>query len=157
SMNLRRVAIFLSTMVVAGLGTGTAYASWGGAVSGSGAAKAAQLPTATAPTGTAAVHSVTVTWPAATVGGQNVAGYTVKRYNASGTGQTVGAGCTGTISGLTCTETAVPSGTWRYAVTPVQGAWTGTESPQSSSVTVASPGLSITSSTTITPLPATLN
>jgi hypothetical protein len=42
-------------------------------------------------------------------------------------------------------------------VTPVQGAWTGTESAQSSSVTVQSPGLSITSSTTLTSLPATLN
>ncbi|MGZ4232722.1 MAG: hypothetical protein ACXVVQ_15000 [Solirubrobacteraceae bacterium] len=155
-MNLRRAAIFLSAMF-ASLGTGTAYASWNGAASGSGAAKAAQLPTATAPSATGSVHSVTVTWPAATVGGQNVAGYTVKRYNAGGTAQTVGAGCSGTISALTCTEAAVPSGTWRYSVTPVQGAWTGTESPQSSSVTVQPPGLSVTSSTTVTGLPATLN
>jgi hypothetical protein len=155
-MKLRRAAIFLST-IVASLGTGTAYAAWDGAASGSGAAKAAQLPTATAPSATASVHSVTVTWPAATVGGQNVAGYTVKRYNAGGTAQTIGAGCSGTISGLTCTEAAVPSGAWRYTVTPIQGAWTGTESPQSSSVTVQSPGLSFTSSTTVTSLPATLN
>jgi hypothetical protein len=156
-MNLRRAAIFLSTLAVAGFGTGTAYASWNGAASGSGAAKAAQLPTATAPTATASVHTVTVTWSAATVGGQNVSGYTVKRYNAGGTAQTVGAGCSGTISGLSCTEASVPSGTWRYTVTPIQGAWTGTESPQSSSVTVASPGLNFTSSTTVTSLPTTLN
>jgi hypothetical protein len=156
-MKLRRAAIFLATLMVAGLGTGTAYASWSGAASGSGAAKAAQLPTPTAPSASASVHSVTVTWPAATVGGQNVAGYTVKRYNAGGTAQTIGAGCTGTISGLTCTEATVASGTWRYTVTPIQGAWTGTESPQSSSVTVQSPGLSFTSSTTVTSLPATLN
>ncbi|HET7048553.1 MAG TPA: hypothetical protein VFI54_09830 [Solirubrobacteraceae bacterium] len=155
-MNLRRAAIFLSAGV-ASLGTGTAYASWGGAGAGSGAVKAAQLPTATAPGVSASVHSVTVTWPAATIGGQNVAGYTVKRYDSGGTAQTVGAGCSGTISGLTCTEAAVPSGTWRYTVTPVQGAWTGSESPQSSSVTVQSPGLSFTSSTTVTSLPATLN
>lgn len=155
-MKLRRAAILLSAMV-ASLGTGTAYGSWNGAASGSGAAKAAQLPAATAPSASASVHSVTITWPAATVGGQNVSGYTVKRYNAGGTAQTVGAGCSGTISGLTCTEAAVPSGTWRYTVTPVQGAWTGTESPQSSSVTVQSPGLNITSSTTVTSVPATLN
>ena len=155
-MKLRRAAIVLSVMV-AGLSTGTAYASWGGAGSGSGAAKALQLPSATAPSATASVHSVTVTWTATTIGSQNVSGYTVKRYNAAGTAQTVGAGCSGTISGLTCTETSVPSGTWRYTVTPLQGGWTGTESPQSSSVTVQSPGLSITSSTTLTSLPATLN
>jgi hypothetical protein len=155
-MNLGRAAIFLSA-VVGGLGTGTAYASWGGAGSGSGAVKAAQLPTATAPSASASVHSVTVTWTAATIGGQNVAGYNVKRYDTDGTAQTVGAGCSGTISGLTCTEAAVTSGTWRYTVTPVQGAWTGSESPQSASVTVQSPGLSFTSSTTVTSLPATLN
>ena len=155
-MKLRRAAIVL-TVVVAGLSTGTAYASWGGVGSGSGAVKAAQLPTATAPTASASVHSVTVTWPATMIGGQNVSGYTVKRYNAGGTAQTVGAGCSGTISGLTCTEASVPSGTWRYTVTPIQGAWTGTESPQSSSVTIQSPGLSFSSSTTVTTLPATLS
>jgi hypothetical protein len=155
-MKLRRAAIFVS-VVVAGLGTGTAYASWGGTGSGSGSAKAAQLPAATAPSATASVHSVTVTWPVVTVGGQNVAGYTVKRYNAAGVSRTVGTGCSGTISGLTCSEAAVPSGTWSYSVTPVQGAWTGSESPKSSSVTVQSPGLSVTSTTTVTSLPATLN
>jgi hypothetical protein len=103
------------------------------------------------------VHSITVTWPATTIGGQNVSGYTVKRYNTGGTVQTVGAGCSGTISGLTCTEASVPSGTWRYTVTPIQGAWTGAESPQSSSATVQSPGLSFSSSTTVTSLPATLS
>jgi hypothetical protein len=51
----------------------------------------------------------------------------------------------------------VPSGAWRYTVTPVQGGWTGSESAQSASVTVQSPGLSFTSSTTVTSLPATLN
>jgi len=155
-MRLRRTAILVSA-ALATLGTGTAYASWGGAGSGSGAAKAAQLPTATAPSANATVHAVTVTWPVATIGGQNVAGYTVKRYDAGGTAQTVGAGCSGTISGLTCTEAAVPSGTWRYTVTPVQGAWTGSDSAQSAAVTVQSPGLNITSSTTVTSLPATLN
>jgi hypothetical protein len=155
-MKLRRAAIVL-TVVVAGLSTGTAYASWGGAGSGSGAVKAAQLPTATAPTASASVHSITVTWPATTIGGQNVSGYTVKRYNSGGTAQTVGAGCSGTFSGLTCTEASVPSGTWRYTVTPILGAWTGAESPQSSSATVQSPGLSFSSSTTVTSLPATLS
>ena len=155
-MKLRRAAIVLS-VVVAGLSTGTAYASWGGAGSGSGAVKAAQLPTATAPTASASVHSITVAWPATTIGGQSVSGYTVKRYNAGGTAQTVGAGCSGTISGLACTEASVPSGSWRYTVTPIQGAWTGTESPQSASVTIQSPGLSFSSSTTVTTLPATLS
>ena len=155
-MNLRRAAIVLA-VAVAGLSTGTAYASWGGSGSGSGAAKAAQLSTSTAPSASVSVHSVTVTWPATTIGGQSVSGYTVKRYNSGGTAQTVGAGCSGTLSGLTCTEASVPSGAWRYTVTPIQGAWIGAESPQSSSVTVQSPGLNFSSSTTVTSLPATLS
>lgn len=155
-MRLRHALIVVSVMV-AGLGTGTAYASWAGNGAGSGAVKAAQMPTVATPNATASVHSVTVSWQVATIGGQNVAGYTVKRYNADGAAQTIGSGCSGAISGLTCTEAAVPSGTWRYTVTPVQGAWTGSESPQSPSVTVQSPSLSFTSSTTVTSLPAALN
>ena len=155
-MRLARAAIFLSALA-AGLGTGTAYASWTSPGSGSGAVKAAQLPTATAPAGTASVHTVTISWPAVSIGGQSVSGYTVKRYNTGGTAQPIGSGCSGTISGLSCTETAVPSGNWRYTVTAIHGAWTGSESAQSSAVTVAPTGLSVTSPTTITSLPSTLN
>jgi hypothetical protein len=155
-MRLRRSAIFLST-VVASIGTGTAYASWANPGAGSGAVKAAQMPTATAPTASVAVRSVTVSWAAAILSGQNVSGYTVKRYNASGTVQTIGSGCSGTISGLSCTETSVPSGAWHYTVTPVQAGWTGSESSQSATATVQSPSLSFSSSTTITSLPATLS
>jgi hypothetical protein len=155
-MRLRRSAIFLSTLV-ASIGTGTAYASWGNPGAGSGAVKAAQMPSATAPTSSVAVHTVTVSWPAAAVGGHNVSGYTVKRYNASGTAQTIGSGCSGTISGLTCTETSVPAGSWHYTVTPLQGGWTGSESSQSATATVQSPSLSFTSSTTVTGLPASLS
>jgi hypothetical protein len=157
-MRLGRTAIFLSALVAStGTGTGTAYASWANQGAGSGAVKAAQMPTATAPTASVAVHTVTVSWPGATLGGQNISGYTVKRYNDSGTSQTIGSGCSGTISTLSCTEASVPSGSWHYTVTPVQGGWTGSESPQSSTATVQSPGLSLNSSNTITSLPATLN
>ena len=140
----------------AALAPGAAYASWTASGAGSGAVKAAAIPTPAAPAATAAVHSVTMSWNPVTIGGRNVAGYTVKRYNASGTEQTVGSGCAGTIAGVTCTETAVPGGNWRYTVTPTQAAWAGAESPQSAAVTVQAAGLTVTSSTTVTSLPATL-
>lgn len=156
-MRLLRGAIFLSALV-ASVGSSTAaYASWANPGAGSGAVKAAQITAAAAPSGTVSVHSITLSWSAATIGGQNVTGYNVKRYNASGTAQTIGTGCAGTISGLSCTETSVPSGAWRYTVTPVQAGWTGPESAQSPAVTVQPAGLSLTSSTTVTSLPATLN
>lgn len=86
-----------------------------------------------------------------------MAGYTVHRYDASTLAlQTIGASCTGTIAGLTCTEAAMPPGSWKYAITPKQGLWIGTEGAKSTTATVASPSLTWTSSTTITSLPATL-
>src|SRR5919202_1061616 len=89
--------------------------------------------------------------------GTAIASYTVRRYDTNGNVQTIGSGCSGTITALTCTETAVPGGTWKYAVTPVRSNWTGTEGPQSASVTVASPSLTFSSSTSVTSLPTTLN
>jgi hypothetical protein len=103
-------------------------------------------------------RSVTVSWSASTMpGGGAVSGYAVKRYDTNGNAQTIGSGCSGTVAALTCTETAVPAGTWRYTVTPLKNNWVGTESSQSSNVTVASPSLSFSSSTTLTSLPTTLN
>jgi hypothetical protein len=114
------------------------------------------MPAGAQPSASVAVDKVTVTWPAASfAGGAAVGGYVVKRYSTGGVVQTVGAGCSGTISALTCTETSVPAGSWRYSVTPKQGAWAGAESTQSSTVTVAAASLSL-SGTTVTALPTTL-
>ena len=88
--------------------------------------------------------------------GQSVTGYTVKRYNAAGVAQTVGAGCSGTLTTLSCTESSVPAGAWTYTVTPSLDSWLGAESPRSAAVTVLAPGLNITSATTVTSLPATV-
>ena len=41
-----------------------------------------------------------------------------------------------TVAALTCTETGVPTGTWKYTITPAAGAWRGTESGQSALVVV---------------------
>jgi hypothetical protein len=90
-------------------------------------------------------------------GGGAVSGYTVERYDTGGNAQTVGSGCSGTIAALTCTETSVPGGTWRYTVAPVKSNWVGAESSQSSNAAVASPSLSFSSSTTVTALPTTLS
>src|ERR1700759_4096632 len=114
------------------------------------------MPAGSAPTVTAIGHTVTVNWTAGTVAGQSVTGYTVKRYNGAGAAQTVGAGCSGALTVLTCTESSVPAGTWTYTVTPSLASWQGAESSASAAVTVLAPALSITSSTTVTSLPATV-
>jgi hypothetical protein len=137
-------------------GPGAAYAAWSGNGATTAQVQAATMPSGSAPTVSATGHSITVSWSGGTLLGQSVNGYTVKRYDAAGVAQTVGAGCSGTITALSCTESSVPAGTWHYTVTPLLYSWLGIESPASSAVTVQAPGLSITSATTVTSLPATV-
>ncbi len=132
----------------------SAAASWHPGGGGSGYAVAQSLGAGNTPSVSVSNRSVTVSW-SATSGGAPVAGYTVRRYNLSGVLQTIGSGCSGAISALTCTETAVSSGSWKYSVTPVQSGWHGNESAQSATAVVASPSLTL-SPTTVNSLPATL-
>ena len=139
------------------LAPGVAFAAWTGHGSGTGSVKANSMPTGSTPSVSVTGRNVTVNWTASTIGGVSVAGYIVKRYDASTLAlQTIGAGCSGTIAALTCTEAAVPAGSWKYAIAPSQGMWIGTEGAKSATATVASPTFAWTSSTTITSLPASL-
>jgi len=101
---------------------------------------AARVNQGATPTATASGQSVTVSWAATTLtSGDAVSGYLVKRYDAVSpfTAQTILSACTGTITGLTCTESSVPAGSWKYSVTPVFGAsWQGLESARSTTVVV---------------------
>ena len=148
----------LLACLIACLSQPVAEATWSPSATGSAASRAHSMPAGNPPTATVSNRSVTVSWSQSSFpGGSGVSGYVVKRYDASNQSRTVSSSCSGTISGLTCTENAVPSGTWKYSVTPKQGNWLGAESAKSSSVTVASPSLSFSSSTTVTSLPTTLN
>ena len=132
-----------------------AAASWNGNGSGPSYAKARSLPAPAAPTTSVTGRSVTVSWTAPG-GAVPVTGYLVKRYNGSDVEQTVLAGCTGTIATTSCTENAVPAGSWRYTVTAVRGNWRGSESPKSATVTMTGPALDL-SPATMTSLPNTLS
>jgi hypothetical protein len=147
----------LAVALVAAVGPGAAYAAWSGNGTVTGQAQAATMPSGSAPTVSAAGHSITVSWTSGTLLGQSITGYTVKRYNAAGVAQTVGAGCSNTIATLSCTEASVPAGAWTYTVTPLLDSWLGTESARSSAVTIQAPALSITSATTVTSLPSTVS
>ena len=154
---MRPAGLAVAAVALAMAAPATANASWSQSSSGTHYARAVSMPAGKTPTASVSNRSVTVSWAASTLpDGTAIASYTVKRYDTSGNVQTIGSGCSGTISALTCTETAVPGGTWKYAVTPERSNWTGAEGPQSASVTVASPSLSFSSSTTVTSLPTTL-
>jgi hypothetical protein len=131
--------VALGLVVAAGLGpAAVASAAWSAPGAGAAAAGAATMPNGAAPSGSASGEAVTISWPAASLSnGTPVAGYVIHRYDALNGGEaTVGAGCSGVVTGTSCTEAAVPPGSWIYTDTPVQLSWSGGESPPSSVITV---------------------
>lgn len=117
---------------------GGAAAGWRVVASGAAKAKAKTLGTGNRPTGAVAGHKVTVSWAAsAYLEGGAPGGYIVRRYNATtGVEQTIGSNCSGTIAALTCTENAVPAGSWQYTITPATANWRGPQSVKSLTIVV---------------------
>jgi hypothetical protein len=135
-VNRWRIVVFVLAFLGFTFAGSGAWAYWsaGSAAGGAGAASAATVPQGATPTVVSAGTSVTVSWAASTLSnGTAVSGYIIKRYNGStGAVQTIGSGCTGTITALTCTETGIPNGQWKYTDTPVFATnWVGTESAKS--------------------------
>jgi hypothetical protein len=152
----RRLAtVMILALLVAGAPT-AASARWSTAGSGRGYASADVAPAGTQPTASVSGRNVTVSWAASQFAdGTNVNGYIVARYDAgTNAAATIGASCSGTINVLTCTEAAVPPGSWYYRITPKHLNWLGTAGPASTAVTVAAPSLTFASATTITAMPA---
>ena len=121
------------------LAPATVSASWAATAPGSAYNRAKTMPTVfPAPSATlAGTAKVKVSWAAASyTEGGTIAAYTVRRYPATGGAGTIRAACNATISALTCTENNVPTGAWVYAVTPVAGKWSGSESARSATVVV---------------------
>jgi hypothetical protein len=155
----RRVAVLV--IVVAGaLGiAGTASAWWaaGSVVGGNGAGAATSVNQGATPTASAGIGPrVGVSWSASTLAsGAPVTGYLVKRYDADTNAlQSTLTGCSGTVAGVSCTETTVPAGEWKYSITPVIGTnWRGTESLQSGVVVVSPAVMTLATSIFGPPLP----
>ena len=153
----RRIAVLIVLGLVVGAVSAWAIWSAGATSTSHGAATAATVNQGATPTASASPgRSVAVTWGASTLSnGHAVDGYAVTRYDAtSGAAQTTLAGCSGTISATSCTETGVPPGQWKYTVTPVIAAnWRGAESLKSGSATVAAATLTLAKTLFGAPLP----
>jgi hypothetical protein len=131
------LTVAIAAAVAAGF-PGGAAAGWRIVGSGGGKAKAKTLNSGNRPTGTVAGHKVTVTWLASTYAeGGAPAGYIVRRFHATtGVEQVVGSSCSGTIAGLTCTESGVPAGSWQYTITAATANWRGPQSVKSATIVV---------------------
>jgi hypothetical protein len=138
---------------------GIAMAQWAAGAAGVSSAVAVSMPSGGSTSASASGHDVTIAWTEVTfLGGGPVGGYEVLRYDAIGGGaQSVGAGCGGTLTSLTCVESNVPNGSWQYAVRPVQDMWVGAEGSRSAIVSISpsSAALSLASSS-ISSLPGTV-
>ncbi|MET3706978.1 hypothetical protein ABIB17_001606 [Arthrobacter sp. UYEF6] len=135
-----RVAGIVAAALVISWGGPAASAYWQTLSSNDGRAKADSILAVVAPTASASAGAATVSWAqGATAAGRQVSSYTVARYPSAtgGTKIAAGGGCSGTITARTCSEAALPSGTWYYTVTPVLGSWAGPESARSTGVTIA--------------------
>jgi hypothetical protein len=149
---LSRVAHFVLVLFGAAIGfgivgAGVAFGYWLTSDSSNPAQAAADtLPTGatpatptTSPSTNSNTVVVTFTQATTTTGHTAIpaADYSLRRYPASGgTAVNVTASCSGTGT-ITCTESSVPDGKWRYTDTPTYGTnWVGTESAKSPTVTV---------------------
>jgi hypothetical protein len=141
----RRASVLALVVALIVVGTaGTAFGFWTRATTGNANAQADQLNTGNQPSLTSlSAQNVTIHWSAATTAstGGAVSGYTINRYNAAtgGIGTAATSGCSGTVTGTSCTESSVAPGTWYYAVTPVLDNWLGIESARSAAIVVVGP------------------
>jgi chitinase len=157
---VRRAAI-LAAIAALLAGAVPAEAHWRAGGAGGGQAPVDTMPDGSQPSASASLDTVTVQWTQSAfegspLGGYSGGGYVIRRYAPSGgAAVTPNGGCGATIGGtgatLSCQETGVPAGPWKYAVTPVLGSWTGGESDASSSVTVVLGAPELTSVTAQSP------
>lgn len=135
-----KIFCLAAAALVALVAATAAGAAWSVSRTGTGATGSKTMPTAApaAPSGSVSSHDVTVSWSASHFAdGTNVPSYIVKRYDAiTNALQTTLSACNGNVAATSCVEHAVPTGSWKYTVTPAAGVWRGTESAKSATVVV---------------------
>ena len=155
---MRRTLIPALLVAAAAAAAQPARAYWSAGGSGQATANAATLPAGAQPAASGAAQTLTVSWAQRTfrgapLGGYAAGGYRVRRYPAAGGAPATPAGtCAGVVAGtaatLSCQDTGVPTGSWRYTITPVLAGWTGGEGalgatvvsrPATPSLTAAAP------------------
>ncbi|MDG4822578.1 hypothetical protein O7635_12020 [Asanoa sp. WMMD1127] len=103
-------------------------------------AETATLSPGNKPAVTADGNLVTVSWKPNSFGERKVDSYRIQRYDLAGAVQQPRGSCEENVAKESCTDSGVPTGSWRYTVVPVKGGWTGPESAKSDAVIVAEDG-----------------
>jgi hypothetical protein len=106
-------------------------------------AETATLSPGNKPAVRAAGNLVTVSWTPNTFGERKVDSYRIQRYDLAGSAQQPLGTCEENVAKESCTDSGVPTGSWRYTVVPVKGGWTGPESAKSDAVIVAADGKAV--------------
>lgn len=158
---LRRGWAAFAALLLVATGGAAAFAYWqASSTAPDGLAVADTLQQGPTPSARATQASVALAWTASTTaGGRAVSGYTVRRYGAATGGAPVQAtgGCAGVVTTGSCTESAVPNGTWYYAVTPLLGNWSGAESARSGAALADASAPTVSASVSPTPNAAGYN
>lgn len=145
----RRPVLTVAVVVVVVGGVGAAGAALAGYVDRGrpveSGARAASMPRAADPTAAVAGSQVTLRWAESKLLGAPVTGYLLTRYLGDDrTGQPATGGCAGLVKALTCVDTDLPDGTYRYAVRAAHGTnatWTGPQSAHPATATVSTIGV----------------
>ena len=139
------IVTFLAIALVLALAT-AAYAYWSATGNTNISGAAGSVGAGQKPTFSVSGRDVTLSWGAAT----NASSYTVARTNVSpgSLSTTLNGSCAGTVSGTSCTDTALPldgtnATTWTYTDRGKLASWTGAASPASDTVTIPGPSLSL--------------
>jgi hypothetical protein len=138
---MRRVALALA-LVASLVAAASAAAAWNGPGAGNAYSKGETVAAGNVPSVSVSGRNATVSWTA-TGGPVPVTGYVIRRFEAGGTEDSVGASCSGVVTGLSCTESGVPPGNWRYTVTPARQNWRGAQSAQSTAASIGAPNLTL--------------
>lgn len=140
----RRALAALAVVVAVALPAGRAVADWLATTAVTATSSADVLGAGAQPAASVAGRTATVTWAATTLTttGLTATGYTVERLDAADAATTVT--CEAPAAVRTCVEHAVPTGSWRYRVTPTYEQWHGDAGPPSAAIVVAAPSFTIT-------------
>ncbi len=130
------VAVALGCLPAVLLTPSVADANWDSPGSGTSYAQALTLNAPGTPTviRTGGGMDIHVSWNAVSIGGSSASSYVIHRYNAANVQQTIGAACSGNVTGTSCVEAGVPTGTWHYKVQARKGAWVGPNSSASAAI-----------------------